>query len=278
MTPLGVRMASGGRPCYGPPMLDGPTAASPQTGPELPHVIELQGVSNLRDLGGYRTEDGRVVRRGMVYRSAALAKLTAADRAVMDRLGLRTVCDFRGVEESGRAPTHLPGPRIVALPIEPTVGAGLRDILRTREATGEALHAVLERAYAAYALDSSAQYGALLDAILEGGTPLLFHCSAGKDRTGFGAAMLLTALGVPWDAVVADFEATNRFWRRDTVPSEDLPPAIRESLLRAEKRLLAAAFDAARQRHGSVDAYLAEALGLDAGRRAKLQDLLLETA
>ena len=251
-------------------MLNQPTEAS------LPHVIALEGVSNLRDLGGYEAADGRRVRRGLVFRSAALAKLTAADQAIVARLGLRTVCDFRGVDESRRAPTRLPGPRIVALPIEPTVGAGLRDILRTKEATGEALHAVLERAYAAYALSSSAQYRALLDAILDGATPLLFHCSAGKDRTGFAAAMLLTALGVPWPTVVADFEATNRLWRRDTVPSEDLPPEIRDALLRAEPGLLAAAFEAARQRHGGIDAYLAEALGLDADRRAHLQDLLLE--
>ena len=244
----------------------------------LPHVIPLAGVSNLRDLGGYVTADGRVVRRGLVFRSAALAKLTEADVAVVQALGLRTICDFRGVAESERAPTRLAGPRIVPLPIEPTVGAGLRDILHTKEATGEALFAVLERAYAAYAVSSTAQYRALLDAILDGGTPLLFHCSAGKDRTGFGAAMLLTALGVPWDAVVADFDATNRLWRRDTVFSDDLPPEIRESLLRAEPPLLAAAFDAARARHGTLDAYLADALGLVPDRREQLCNLLLEPA
>ena len=242
----------------------------------LPVVIELAGVSNLRDLGGYRTADGRLVRRGLVFRSAALAGLTPADQAVVSGLRLRTICDFRGVAESGRAPTRLDGPRFVALPIEPTVGAGLRDILATKEATGEALQAVLTRAYVAYALSSNAQYRALLDAILDGGAPLLFHCSAGKDRTGFGAALLLSALGVPWEGVVADFEATNRLWRRDTVPSEDLPQDIRETLLRAEPRLLAAAFAAARERYGSFDAYLAQALGLDAGRLDRLRDIMLE--
>ncbi len=241
-----------------------------------PYVIELAGASNLRDLGGYRTADGRTVRRGLLFRSAALAKLTDADEAVVARLGLRTICDFRGVEESGRAPTRLDGPRIVPLPIEPTVGAGLRDILRTKEATGEALHAVLERAYAAYALSSQAQYRGMLDAILDGALPLLFHCSAGKDRTGFAAATVLTALGVPWETVVADFEATNRLWRRDTVPSADLPAGIRESLLRADPALLRAAFDAARERHGSLDAWLAEALGLLPDRRQRLRDILLE--
>ena len=246
--------------------------------PALPIVIPLEGVSNLRDLGGYRTEEGRVVRRGLVYRSAALAKLTEQDLAVVTGLGLRTVCDFRGVEESRRAPTRLGGPRVVPLPIEPTVGAGLRDILATREATGEALHAVLERAYVAYALSSTAQYRQLLALVLEGGTPLLFHCSAGKDRTGFGAALLLTALGVPWETVMEDFQATNRRWRRDTVYSDDLPLTIRESLLRAEPGLLTAAFEAARQQYGSMASYLAEAVDLGPTRRARLQALLLEDA
>ena len=244
--------------------------------PGPPFIVPLEGASNLRDLGGYRATDGRAVRRGRVFRSAALAKLTDADLAVVSGLGLRTICDFRGIEESGRAPTVVKDVRIVPLAIEPTVGAGLRDILATKEATGEALHAVLARAYAAYALSSNAQYRGMLDLVLEGDVPLLFHCSAGKDRTGFAAAMLLTALGVPWETVVEDFEATNRFWRRDTVHSDDLPPLVRESLLRAEPALLTAAFDAARAQYGTIDTYLDEALGLTAERRATLQELLLE--
>ena len=248
----------------------------PDTGP--PYTIPLEGASNLRDLGGYPTADGQVVRRGLLFRSAAMAKLTQADLAVIATLGLRTICDFRGVEESRRACTLVQDVRIVSLPIEPSVGASLRDILATKEATGEALHAVLERAYVAYALSSNAQYRQLLGLALEGGTPLLFHCSAGKDRTGFGAALMLTALGVAWDTVVADFEATNRLWRRDTVPSDDLPLAIRESLLRAEPALLTAAFDAARDRYGSIDNYLAQALDLGPARRARLRALLLEEA
>lgn len=245
---------------------------------EQPVTITLEGASNLRDLGGYRTADGRQVRRGLVFRSAALSTLTAADLQVVGGLKLATICDFRGVAESSRAPTAVRGVNILPLPIEPTVGAGLRDILATKEATGEALFAVLERAYVAYALDSNAQYVALFDRILGGGLPLLFHCAAGKDRTGFGAALLLTALGVPWDTVVADFEATNRLWRRDTVSHADLPAAVQAQLLQANPALLTAAFAAATGRYGSIDAYLAQALGMDAERREQLGSLLLEDA
>jgi protein-tyrosine phosphatase len=243
---------------------------------QMPFSIPLEGASNVRDLGGYAGRDGRRVRTGLVFRSAALASLTPSDQERLAALDLRTICDFRGVSERARAPTRLQGPEIVSLPIEPSVGAGLRDILHTKEATGEALHAVLERAYVAYALSSEAQYRTLFERILTGGTPLLFHCSAGKDRTGFGAALVLTAVGVAWPDVVADFEATNRLWRRDTVPAADLPVVIRESLLRAEPVLLEAAFQAARNEFGSLDAYYERALGLNAAARSRLDELLLE--
>ena len=242
---------------------------------QIPMSIVLEGASNVRDLGGYVGRDDRTVRSGVLFRSAALATLTPADLGTLAALDLRTICDFRGVEERARAPTRLTGPTIVSLPIEPSVGAGLRDILRTKEATGEALHAVLERAYVAYALASGAQYRALFSHILEGGTPMLFHCSAGKDRTGFGAALVLTAVGVAWPDVVADFEATNRLWRRDTVHSDDIPPAVRESLLRAEPALLEAAFAAAQREYGTLDRYYEQVLGLDPAARSRLEHVLL---
>jgi len=107
---------------------------------------------------------------------------------------------------------------------------------------------------------------------------VLFHCAAGKDRTGFAAALVLTALGVPWADVVADFEATNRLWRRDTVASSDLPDSVREQLMRANPALLRAAFAAIDREYGSFDAYLDRALGVDQDARARFCDSLLEAA
>lgn len=243
---------------------------------DLPRSIELQGASNFRDLGHYPTSDGRRVRPGLVFRSAALATLTDADLAKLGALGIVTVCDFRGVAEAARAPDRLVAPNPVHLPIEPSVGAGLRDILATKEASGEALYAILECAYVDYALASTQQYAALFALLMQGGA-LLFHCAAGKDRTGFAAALILSALGVSWADVVADFEATNRLWQRDTVASSDLPDAVREQLMQANPALLAAAFAAIDRTHGSFDAYLHQALGVDHDARARLRDSLLET-
>lgn len=245
----------------------------------LPHAIPLEGASNLRDLGGYPAA-GRRVKRGLVFRAPALVGLTPADEAAIAAIGLRTICDLRGERESAALPVTIPGATRVALPIEPTVGASLKDILRTGIATGHVSAAemrdLLRQAYQAYALTSADRYRTLFGLLLQGETPLLFHCSAGKDRTGFGAALLLTALGASWETVMADYLATNRLWRREVARNFDLPPAVLEALLSAHEELLEAAFTAARGAYGSIDTYLDQAIGLDHTARATLAARLLE--
>ncbi len=247
--------------------------------PELPRVVLLEGASNVRDLGGYRAGDGRQVRFGMVFRSASLARLTSADQQRLATLGLRSICDFRGRRERARAPSRLKvlrGVSVHSLPIEPRVGASLGDIVATGRATGEDVLAVLRSAYLAYVGDHAASYRGLFQLLLQPGlAPLLFHCSAGKDRTGFGAALILAALGVSWDQIVADYLATNRLWEADSELARGLPPEIAEPLLRVHPELLSAAFDEIRGRFGSLEHYFATMLGLDRAARARLQDRLL---
>lgn len=246
----------------------------------LPRVVPMQGCSNLRDLGGYRAADGRRVRTGRVFRSASLAHLTEADLARFGTLGIRTVCDLRGMREVGRAPSRLPSadaPDVVPLPIEPLVGASLRDLLRREEATGEDTYALLQAAYAAYAGEHLPRYRALFALLGEDGRlPLLFHCSAGKDRTGFGAALLLTALGVPREAVMADYLATNRIWRREHALPPETPDAVRDTLLTAHRPLLDGALAQAVESHGSLERLLEDGLGLDPARLRALRDAMLE--
>lgn len=245
----------------------------------LPRRVALEGCTNLRDLGGYRTADGRRVRFGLVFRAAALGALTDADLVTLGRLGLRTVCDLRGEKERERAPSRLPepAPEVVSLPIEPTVGAALRDILERAEATGEDVVSLLGQAYQAYATSKLPQYRALLGLLARPERlPLVFHCSAGKDRTGFGAALLLTALGVPRAVVIEDYLATNRFWEGRAALPPGTPPAVSEALKRAHAPLLEAALDTALRGHADAEAFMEAALGLDAARLAALRDALLE--
>lgn len=248
---------------------------------ELPRVIQLEGGSNLRDIGGWRTGDGRMVRYGQVFRSAALHALTEADLATLQTLGVRVICDFRGDGERTRFPSRMPpgavDMTVHELAIAPTIGASLRDLIANRDATEADVMEVMRLAYAAYAIDWHHQYRAMFDLLLASDAPLLFHCTAGKDRTGFGAALLLAALGVAADSVLTDYMATNRLWRGDPELAASLPPAVAATLLTVNPAFLAAAFDAIDAAHGSMDVYLRDCIGLDASRLAALQGRLLTT-
>ena len=147
----------------------------------------------------------------------SLAGLTDADvAAVFSQIGLRTVCDLRGEQEARIAPSRLSGVTLHALCIEPSLGGSVREVATRSGATSEDVMVLLRRAYTAYALDWSHRYRTLFDLLVEGeAAPLLFHCSAGKDRTGFGAALVLTALGATDEVVLEDYLATNRLWRGD---------------------------------------------------------------
>jgi len=244
---------------------------------DLPRALSLQGASNVRDLGGWPTPEGRRVRFGMVFRAASLSRLTDDDVARLNETGVRTVCDLRGEVEQQQAPSRLAGVVTHALSIEPSLGASLRDIVDRRETTGEDVMVLMRRAYTSYALDWSHRYRALFDLLLqEDAPPLLFHCTAGKDRTGFGAALLLTALGAAEEVVLEDYLATNRLWRGDAEYRATLPDAIAEVLLRVHPELIATAFAAIRGAYGTLDAYFEQRIGLGPERRALLRERLLE--
>jgi protein-tyrosine phosphatase len=242
---------------------------------DLPRPIRLAGASNVRDLGGWPAAGGRV-RFGRVYRAAALSGLTAADAETLTALGVRIVCDLRGTVERDGAPVSLDGASIHSLPIEPSVGASLRDILATRDATGEDVLALMHQAYTAYALEWAHRYRAIFDLLLQEDGALLFHCSAGKDRTGFGAALILTALGVPRDAVMQDYLASNRLWRGEADIAVGLPTIIAAKLLQVHPELLETALSAIDGAYGGFDRYAELQLGLDASRRDQLRERLLE--
>jgi protein-tyrosine phosphatase len=244
---------------------------------DLPRVLALKGASNVRDLGGWPAADGRRVRFGKLYRSASLAALTEDDASALIEAGIRTVCDLRGEVERERAPSRLAGVTTHALCIEPSLRPSLSELLATGTVTGPDVMALMRGAYTAYALEWSHRYRALFDLLLEDGAPpLLFHCTAGKDRTGFGAALILAALGVDDEVVLEDYLATNRLWRADPEISSSLPEAVAEVLLRVHPELINTAFDAVRDAHGTIDVYLEERIGLSVERCALLRERYLE--
>ncbi|TXL71965.1 tyrosine-protein phosphatase [Vineibacter terrae] len=235
----------------------------------LPRIVSLEGCSNFRDLGGYRTVDGRRVRHGLVFRSAHLGGLTAADRRTLAGLGVRTIVDLRGIAEAAETPHAIDGlsASVLAAAIEPRVGERIRAALDEGRATPELIAGLMADHYRDYPQRGSPAYRTLFAALSDGvRRPLVFHCTAGKDRTGFAAALLLSVLGVPWETVVEDYLHTNVVWTGHVGRYPELDALTRAAMIEARADYLDAAFAALRTDHGDVDTFLKAALGVEAAR------------
>jgi protein-tyrosine phosphatase len=239
--------------------------------------FNLAGASNFRDLGGYPAGDGRKVRWRQIFRSNHLGLVTEADIRVLRGLGLKSAFDFRGVEERAVAMCALEEIAVHSLPIEPTVQA----TLRARRANGAPLSStdaldVMRDSYRNYVRQSTPSYRALFAHLIEDRAPLVIHCTAGKDRTGFACALILHALGVPDETIAEDYLLTNRFYRRDPNSSSDLPDEVRQVLGSVETSFLAAAFEAITEEYGDLESYFGDGLSLGARERAQLKARYLE--
>ena len=243
-------------------------------------VIPLAGVSNLRDLGGYRSTDGRSVRRGLVYRSAALNEITDDDGEAFLALGIRTICDFRGPQEREAAPYRRPpGCRAVVheLDIVSATGPAIRELMRSPEASPTAYRMLLIDAYRSFVRDHSERYRALFAQLLDAAAyPLLFHCAAGKDRTGLAAALLLSALGVDRSTVEEDYLLTNQHWHGASPTARAAPPALAATIVKADRLYLEAAFSTIVEDHATIEDFLEHRLGVGASERETLRRQLLE--
>ena len=245
----------------------------------LPHVVPLKGGSNFRDLGGYRTADGRTVRPRTVFRSAHLGGLTDEDRAALSALGVRTIVDLRGVNEAAETPHRVDGVecRVVGAHIEPGVGDRIRNAVTDGSATPHLMMQFLTDHYRDYPRRCAPGFRTLF-ATLSDGThrPLVFHCTAGKDRTGFASALLLTLLGVPWETVMDDYLHTNEVWTGHIGRYPELDIDTRAAIIEARTPYLEAAFEVVRGDFGTPEAFAEKALGLDAAARDRLKADLLD--
>ncbi len=244
-----------------------------------PHVVPLEGGSNFRDLGGYRAKDGRAVRRGAVFRSAHLGNLTQVDRANLGRLGVRTIVDLRGVNEAAETPHRVEGIdcRIVGAHIEPGVGDRIRGAVADGTASPHLMMQFLTDHYRDYPRRCAPGFRTLF-ATLSDGThrPLVFHCTAGKDRTGFASALLLTLLGVPWETVMDDYLRTNELWTGHVGRYPELDIDTRAAIVEARTAYLEAAFNVVRADFGGPEQFAERALSLDGASRERLKADLLD--
>jgi protein-tyrosine phosphatase len=252
-----------------------------------PRIPELEGALNFRDLGGYRTADGRTVRWNQVYRSGTTHALTASDVTRLGARGIRYAYDLRSNNERRTHPNrlrdianleyrfrdhdHLPG--------------DIRRLLKSPDVRAEHTHGVMIEVYRKLPYEFEDAFRALFHWLADGEVPLVFNCTAGKDRTGAAAALLLTALGVPHETVLEDYLLTARFFERscDMILNDGgvalfgaVDRAAWEPLMQVHPEYLKAMFDQLQASHGSIDRYLRDQLGMDEERTAQLRSHLLE--
>jgi protein-tyrosine phosphatase len=249
------------------------------------HVV-LKGAANFRDLGGYATTDGHHVKWGKIYRSADISKLTDADLEILKKLSIAYDVDFRGHEESAKAPDKLnPGMDYILCPagsdsLTSSLMAAISHLKGAK--AGDSL--IVNNFYSktTYLTDRYKPFFVKLED-LPANKSLVFHCTAGKDRTGIGAALFLYALGVPYNTIVEDYTATNYYLTEQSKRSivgmvnfMHVDKDVATGMMMAKKEYLDATFAAINKKYGSVDNFLITEVGLDSQKRSELKKKFLE--
>jgi len=262
--------------------------------------IQLNGSSNLRDIGGYPAADGMRVKWGKLFRSGSLWALHGSDWQWMDEQGIRVVCDLRSDAEREIAPTVWRG-KVPPRPVDRSYDGEILFARRTPE-NSAGIGALEGGLYLKFAKLLGKSFGGLFDALQSGEAPAIVHCTAGQDRTGLAVALLLAVLGVPRPMIHADYLLSTQLRRpefeldraglaeiadRNVVAAyyvkliERHGPAIfnpRPLVDLKGRPLVRTAMDAIEREWGSIEAYFDEELGMGPAERANLRSHLLEPA
>ena len=256
--------------------------------------LGIASAPNLRNIGGYTAQDGSVVRRGIAYRSDQLNPITPDDMKKLATLGLRNDFDLRTAAERQKRPDQLPpGVKDVWLNVlADAEGSGPAEIEKLlsnpKEANrvlgeGKAARAFV-KAYREFITLPSAKasfrqlFAALED---EGQLPSVYHCTTGKDRTGWATAALLTLLGVPKDQVYADYLRSNEYilpaYKKyiDQFVAEGGDQSIPVDILGVKPEYLQASFDEVKTQYGNIEGYFDKGLGIDKSDQQRLRDRFL---
>lgn len=250
-----------------------------------PRIVPLEGVHNFRDYGGYETSAGARVKQGLLWRSAQHGDASEDDLAAIHRLGLAHVIDLRGPSEREIKPCrrHDDFAALVWTYPEETAGLALHTEAADGVLTAAEARAAMIRLYEGIAFRGNLvpMLKLYFELLQRAEGPSLVHCVAGKDRTGWAVAMAQHALGVPRDAVIADYMLTNDASRlEERIAAEafkDLPryAAMDADTVRAlwgvQEDYITTALKAAEDRYGDLDSYLEEVLGIDAAAREQLR-------
>jgi protein-tyrosine phosphatase len=253
-------------------------------------LLNFEGIANFRDLGGYATDDGRQVKWGVLYRSGTLAHSSAADLDGLAQLGLQTMIDFRSAAEKEEEPDRLPDPPGFDVVAIPTLDDGNKMVAEIMQRIDSGDFGDMEPgrmmldANRQFASSFTPQYREFARIVQDArGAPVLWHCSAGKDRAGFAAAVLLRILGVPEEIVVQDYMASKEhalearrtqllllrlFKGQEAADKMAVLMGVEEAWIRAGLEEIDASW-------GSFDNYVREGLGLSNEDVEQLKSQLL---
>jgi len=253
-----------------------------QVADSMKREVKLEGAINFRDIGGYPTKDGKHVKWGKIYRSAALNKLTDADLQKLQGLSLAYVADFRGPYEVKAAPDRLPaGATRISLPAgSENIGDSnyMKNMMKQMNRDSSLIN------FYSITIPFKDRYKPVFDELLalNKDSALLFHCTAGKDRTGIGAALILYALGVDEKTIMQDYLATNYYRAAENekaiagmVKGYGMNEATARNMMAAKETYLDATFGSIKSQYGSIDYYLEKEMGLDKKNLKKLRQLYL---
>lgn len=261
---------------------DAPATTQAAPAQERTREIALAGGDNFRDVGGYRTADGHSVAWGKLYRSASVGRYTAGDQALIRTLSVGSIIDLRSTRE--RQADKTPWMQ------DADVGYWTRDydlsggnlgalFAKGAKFDAETMRGVMIQGYRGFPKEQAASYRILFDRLLNSDKAVIVNCTAGKDRTGLGVALVLSALGVPYETIMEDYLLSNTMLDTDALQADAgmkaamtaLPADVAKPLLGVERAYLDAAFEQINKDYGSVDAYLDRELGVDAAAVARLR-------
>jgi protein-tyrosine phosphatase len=257
--------------------------------------IKIRSVPNLRDLGGWQTGDGGRVRYGLAYRGVELDKLQGDDMIAFTNLGIRSIYDLRTEPERSAQPDNVPpGTEYIVVDVlKDASGAAPAQLMKAlgdpkaaeQMLGGGKAVALFEHGYRQIVSLPSALAGfrrLFTDLLRKEHVPAFFHCTTGKDRTGWAAAALLTLSGVPDELVMHEYLLTNEQLLPALQPVFDHfqslggNPELLRPILGVQEEYLEAAFDEMRSRFGTIEGYFANGLGIDEAAQTALRSRFVE--
>ncbi len=267
-------------------------ALLPQEQRSAHRLLAFESISNFRDLGGYRGAQGKAVKWGILYRSGHLADATNGDLENLSKLGLKTLIDFRSSAEKAAEPDRLPDTptfNVVEIPILDSGNNALVSEVKARVESGDFddfdPNLVMAEANRQFATDFTPQFRQFINAVMAAqGQPVLWHCTAGKDRTGFAAAIVLRLLGVDDDTIMADYMASrapslaarqHQLMMLRVFKGQEAADKL-AVIMGVEPSWLRAAFTEIDRRWGDFDHYVRQGLQLSPADIARLRTTLLQ--